>query len=143
MSMTALVLSAATLTQEAIILDCIYTMESSRGINCTPRYEAGFLKKYGNSGKMSELRKRFSDKEAASSYGPYQIMLVVAYEHGFKGTPRELSNATVNQALAWTVVSHLRKRHRGDTRAVFKAYNGSDRYADRGMVLFSSIVKER
>lgn len=129
--------TAIQLAQEAIIMDSIYEMESSRGANCSARFEPGFLRRYGDKGNMPMLRKKFGDRDAASSWGPYQIMLCVAYENRFKGCPSELAQDDTNKAVAWTIVHKLCVKHRYDPYKVFKAYNGADSYAVKGMKLYN------
>jgi hypothetical protein len=66
------------------IICAVIAQESSWREFCPARYEAGFQKKYINPQfpKLPEKERR----ELASSYGPMQIMYVVAREIGFKGT---------------------------------------------------------
>lgn len=92
----------------------IAQVESSGGSNIKARFEPGFLKRYGNSGLMPELRKRFGDRDAASSYGRYQIMLVVSWENNYKFTPAELSQDDNNRKVYDKIVSKLISKYGDD-----------------------------
>lgn len=116
------------------IMNVIHQLESSGGINSKARFEPEFLKNYGDKGLMPTLRKRYGDKAAASSYGPYQVMLLKAWEMGFKVSPEELADPETNRKVAESiVVSYLDKGYK--PWQVFKRYNGGDEYADRAINL--------
>lgn len=119
------------------IMDVIHQMESSGGINTKARFEPDFLKNYGDKGLMPTLRKRYGDKAAASSYGPYQVMLLKAWEMGFKISPEELADPATNRKVAESIVmSYFKKGYK--PWQIFKRYNGGDGYADKAMNLFNS-----
>lgn len=118
------------------IMDVIHQMESSGGINTKARFEPEFLKNYGDKGLMPTLRKRYGDKAAASSYGPYQVMLLKAWEMGFKISPEELANPETNRKVAESIVmSYFKKGYK--PWQIFKKYNGGDGYADKAMNLLN------
>ena len=52
-------------------------VESSFGTNCTPRHEPAFDVdgKYGHNPPMPALLEKYGSPAAASSYGPWQVML--------------------------------------------------------------------
>ena len=81
-------------------------VESSFGQVNQPRYEPA----YGPTGmyfiKSQNLREQFSlhGKAAASSWGPWQILYIVAQEYGFKGLPVDLSSPAISAPY---VVHHL------------------------------------
>lgn len=118
------------------IMHAIHMMESSGGINNKPRFEPGFLRQYGNKGMMPQLRKQFGDQAAASSYGPYQIMLVKAWEMGFKYSPQELSDPAKNKQVAEAIVQKYLDQGLS-VRDIFKRYNGADSYADRALKIYN------
>ena len=116
------------------IMNVIHQLESSGGINTKARFEPEFLKNYGNKGLMPILRKRYGDKAAASSYGPYQVMLLKAWEMGFKISPEELANPEINKKVAESIVkNYLNKGYK--PWQIFKRYNGGSEYADKAMNL--------
>ena len=118
------------------IMNVIHQMESSGGVNTKARFEPEFLKNYGDKGLMPTLRKRYGDKAAASSYGPYQVMLLKAWEMGFKISPEELANPETNRKVAESIVrSYLKKGYK--PWQIFKKYNGGEEYANKAMNLLN------
>lgn len=102
-------------------------MESSNGKNIGPRYEPGFLRKYGNSGIMPKLRRLYGDKAASSSYGKYQIMLCVAWENGFELNPEDLAKESNNERVYTVLIGKYIRKYgdkQGSLPFIFKAYNG-------------------
>lgn len=114
-------------------------VESSDGTNCAARFEPGFLKKYGAKHPMPELRKLYGDQAAASSYGPYQIMICRAWELGFKESPEWLA-VPENNKLVFDKLLDKSIRRYGDRseepviKRIAGRYNGSGetgRYAQK------------
>ncbi len=129
-------------TKYVDILYAIRVMESSNGLNCKPRYEKSFLKRYGDQGIMPELREKYGDRTAASSFGCYQILLCKANEV-LKTTdlaPEDLENPWVNEVIAITIVDQYYTKCKGNLRQVFLKWNGSSAYDDRALRLME---KER
>lgn len=123
------------------LLFAIKQMESSGGINCKSRFEPNFLARYGNNPPMPELRRLFGDEAAASSYGPWQIMICVAWENDFRYSPEQLANPENNRVVAEFLIGkyaeqyvHLPVRDRVWKTA--KRYNGGDDYADKVQNLY-------
>ncbi len=121
------------------LAEAICQVESSGGTNTASRFEPDFLKKYKAKGFMPELITKYGEHAAASSYGPYQIMLVRAWELGYKVSPTELAEPICNRQVYDANISRIIARF-GDsgTEAVVKRvagrYNGSGetgRYAQK------------
>jgi hypothetical protein len=112
----------------------IAEIESSNGKNIGPRYEPGFYQKYKKKGMMPDLIMRFGKKPAASSYGKYQIMLVVAWEYGFKFTPDELADEVNNTKVHNAIVDRIISKTGDDEGFIEKIgqrYNGSVAYGKK------------
>lgn len=83
-------------------------VESSFGKNNKPRYEPA----YGQGGlyfrRSIALQREVAmyGRDAASSWGPWQILHIVAVEYGYDGAPHELQFADVSLPF---VVAHLNK----------------------------------
>lgn len=113
------------------LLKSVAMMESSGGKNKEPVFEPGFLRKYGNKGIMPKLRKQFGDKDAASSFGKYQILLCTATEYGFNYTPQELQEDKNNERVAIKILATLISKQQADEErydilsAIYGRYNGS------------------
>ena len=109
--------------------------ESSLGTNTKSRYEPGFQQKYGPTYRNWGWEKDFMQKiksdnykgamkQFYSSYGPYQLMLPVAWELGFKVTPEELADKEVNRKV---FVKFLKRRALNKTDDIVRIgdiYNG-------------------
>jgi len=119
------------------IMEVIHQMESSGGINTQARFEPEFLKNYGNKGLMPTLRKMYGDKAAASSYGPYQVMLLKAWEMGFKISPEELAQKETNRKVAESIVKQYYSKGYSPWQ-IFKRYNGGDKYANKAIKLYEN-----
>lgn len=80
--------------QNDLFLLAISGVESSFGANNNPRLEKAYqpLGKYGQTSQMKLLYPLYGD-DAASSWSPWQIMFVTAYDLGYRGTPRDLELA--------------------------------------------------
>jgi hypothetical protein len=122
------------------ILKTIKMMESSGGINSKPRFEPGFLERYRNTDIMQYLISKYGEKNAASSFGPYQIMLLKSHEMGFPFSPEELSDPANNEMVAKKIVeSYIAKKL--DLKNIFKRYNGggekAERYAEKAMAHYN------
>jgi len=77
-----------------ILLKAIACVESNYGKNTKPLFEKSYYKGgyyYKKSKQVRDLVKRFG-RAAAKSYSSWQILFVVAWELGFRGTPEELDN---------------------------------------------------
>ncbi len=122
------------------ILKTIKFMESSGGINSKPRFEPDFLERYRNTDIMQYLISKYGEKDAASSFGPYQIMLLKSHEMGFPFSPKELSDPANNEMVAKKIVeSYIAKKL--DLKNIFKRYNGggdkAERYAEKAMAHYN------
>lgn len=120
------------------VLWVIKQLESSGGKNCKPRFEPEFLKRYGTSGNMPELRKLYGDQDAASSFGPYQIMLSTANEYE-DISPQELAKPVNNERIARQIVEKYFNQYKDQDNhlwMIFKRYNGGDQYANRGVEIY-------
>jgi hypothetical protein len=109
----------------------IAEIETSSGMNNKPRFEPNFLKKYGNNGLMPKLRNLYGDKAASSSYGQYQIMLVVAWENGFEFSPDELSKDVNNEKVYNKIISKIITKVGNDLIKIGQKYNGSKTYGEK------------
>jgi len=69
----------------------------------------------------------FADQD--NSWGLMQVMLAVAREYGFAGTPEELCDASVNITIGCMHLDRCLARARGDVFAALCRYNGSPAYA--------------
>lgn len=123
------------------ILNVIKQLESSGGKNSVPRFEPAFLAKYRNTKLMSQLIRDYGEKSAASSYGPFQIMLLKAHEMGFRYSPKELSDPNNNRQVAEKIVSQYMSKGL-PIKDIFKRYNGggkqADLYSQKAMKLYNS-----
>jgi len=123
------------------ILNVIHQMESSGGTNSVPRFEPAFLERYKNAPLMKKLISTYGARDAASSFGPYQIMLLKAHEMGFNYSPQELSDPVKNKEVAQKIVSGLVSKGLA-VKDVFKRYNGggkmADRYSQKAMKLYNT-----
>lgn len=120
------------------ILYAIRVMESSDGLNNKPRFEPEFLRKYKNKGIMPILIEKYGAKNAASSFGNYQILLVTANEL-YKTTdisPEGLSNPYINEMVAMKFVNKWMVQYKGDVKKLFLRYNGSHDYANRAYEIY-------
>lgn len=130
------------------VMHAIHMKESSGGVNNKPRYEPGFHKRYikkctVGSFKNDPLYKfardlvaQHGEKAAATSYGPYQIMLFKAWEKGFRVSPEELSDPATSRKIAEAIVRPLYNKNKENVWNIFKAYNGADEYADDAMEIY-------
>ena len=119
----------------------IAMMESSNGKNIGPRFEPGFLRRYGNKGIMPKLRRLFGDEAASSSYGKYQIMLCVSWENGFQFTPEDLAKEDNNEIVFMIIINkYIRKygNNNGSLPFIYKAYNGggNENYTKRAINIY-------
>lgn len=137
--------SGVTINREAL-RRAVAEIESSNGVNIGPRYEPAFYAKYKKKGMMPKLIMKFGKKPPASSYGKYQIMLVVAWEYGFEFTPDELAdetnNTTVYNAIAEKIISKV-----GDDEVYIKdfgkRYNGSAAYGEKLKEMYGRFANEQ
>lgn len=130
-------------TEMDAIMHAIHMMESSGGVNNKPRYEPAFEKNYvekclTNKNYQTpqyqfarDLVKAHGKKAAATSYGPYQVMLFEAWQLGFRVSPAELSDPAINKKVA---TAYVKSRSKGKSAYdTFLKYNGSPDYADKAM----------
>lgn len=120
------------------LCDTILIMESSGGINCEARFEPRFLKNYGDKGNMPELRQKYGDEAAASSYGCFQIMLSTANQF-FSLSPEQLADPVQNRIVAEYLLHRYMNRY-GSRKAalwnIFKRWNGGSDYADKALSIY-------
>ena len=114
------------LNKKALLI-AIAQNESSFGRNCTPRLEpaydfGGFY--FRKSPILRMQYKEFGDL-VARSYGPFQIMYIVATElgFGFKRHPEELQDFDINTEFAVQYINHRALRNAETVQDVFDAYN--------------------
>lgn len=102
-------------------------LESSVG-----RFNFRYEPAYGLQGlyyrRSSLLKERYEEfgPMVAMSYGPWQIMYIVAVEHGFSGHPLELTDGNVS--LPYVIEKMNRDGRRGavSLRMIASAYNGGN-----------------
>lgn len=125
------------------IMQTLYLMESDEGRNTKSRFEKKFLEKYREKGMMPELIQQYGERAAASSYGDYQIMLVVAWERGFKVSPEQLEFPTLNKKVAEAQVNYIISKVGYNPEAIFRRYNGggSPVYIEKAMIYYDQFVK--
>lgn len=129
------------------IMYAIHMMESSGGVNTKPRYEPGFEKRYvqkcltdpdykGSKYDFArDLVKKHGKKAAATSYGPYQVLLFEAWQLGYRVSPTELANPAINRKVAEAYVkTRCKGKNAYDT---FVKYNGSSKYAQKAMKYYN------
>lgn len=106
------------------LLWALNRQEASGRAKIHSRYEPGFYRRYvrGNK-KYASLEARYGGRAISSSYGPWQIMYLTAYEMGYRGKPQDLSDASVSLPYVIKYIDFLRKKLKGDERAVISAYN--------------------
>lgn len=106
------------------LLWALNLQEASGRAKIRSRYEPGFYRRYvrGNK-KYAALEARYGARAVSSSYGPWQIMYLTAYEMGYRGEPEALSDARVSLPYVIKYIDFLRKKLKGDERAVISAYN--------------------
>jgi hypothetical protein len=132
------------------IMHAIHMMESSGGVNTKPRYEPGFERRYvqkcltdpaykGSKYDFArDLVKKHGKKAAATSYGPYQILLFESWQLGYRFSPEELANPAINKAVAEMYVKiKCKDKSAYDT---FVKYNGSRSYADKAMKHYNDYI---
>jgi hypothetical protein len=105
------------------------------------RYEPGFYRRYvrGNK-KFTALEKRYGGRAIASSYGPWQIMYVTAYEMGYRGNPQDLANAATSLPYVMKYLDFLRKKLGDRDRAVISAYNAGLRGVGTNPVYTGKVI---
>ena len=84
------------------IAKAVAMVESSGGTNVGPRFEPGFLRRYLSKQlepDFEKLRAQYGNEAMASSYGPWQVLYRTAYENGFRGSPQQLADPTINRQL--------------------------------------------
>lgn len=106
------------------LLWALNRQEASGKATIASRYEPGFYNRYiKGRKKYRHLETRFGGRAVASSYGPWQIMYLTAYEMGYRGKPEDLSNAATSLPYVLKYVNFLRKKLGNDPSAVISAYN--------------------
>ena len=136
---------------EALVYAVLYK-ESSLGTNIKPRYEEGFRKVYGKTyrkwGFEKEYIKRYGNqyknKEAAlidfySSHGPYQMMLPVAWEMGYKVSGKDFDNPDIYRKIF--IAKANKDLLRSDSVAEFgRRYNGGTSYGKSLSKLYTKVL---
>lgn len=120
-------------------------IESSNGKNIGPRYEPGFYKRYGKKGLMPMLIAKYGKKPASSSYGKYQIMLVVAWEHKFELDPADLAEESNNTKVYNAIAEKIIAKVGDDEMNVVKFgqhYNGSREYGNKLVAMYEKIKEK-
>lgn len=111
-------------SKDVRLLWALNRQEASGKARIQSRYEPGFYRRYikGNQ-KYSHLETRYGGRAVASSYGPWQIMYLTAYEMGYRGKPEELSRAEISLPYVLKYLEFLRKKLKGNERSIISAYN--------------------
>jgi hypothetical protein len=106
------------------LLWALNRQEASGRSQIHSRYEPGFYRRYirGNK-KYKALETQYGARAIASSYGPWQIMYLTAYDMGYRGKPQALSEASVSLPYVLKYLDFLRKKLGNNERAVISAYN--------------------
>lgn len=105
------------------LLWALNRQEASGKAHAKSRYEPGFYRKYvRGEKKYAHLEARYGGRAVSSSYGPWQIMYLTAYNMGYRGKPADLGKADVSLPYVLKYIEYLRKKL-GNDRAVISAYN--------------------
>lgn len=123
------------------VLAVLRHFESSDGYNCTPRYEEKFLMRHRNSIVMKRLIAEYGERDAASSFGPYQVMLVVAWERGFKNSPDWLQVYNNNEMVAIAQLNWIESQVGDNLFKIFLRWNGSVNYANKAVAYWHKLEK--
>ncbi len=106
------------------LLWALNRQEASGKSRIHSRYEPAFYKRYiKGKAKYAPLEARYGARAVASSYGPWQIMYLTAYEMGYRGKPEDLGKAEVSLPYVLKYLDFLRKKLGQNDRAVISAYN--------------------
>ena len=114
-----------------VLAQAIAMQESSGGKDMGPRYEPNFQRIYGKKYETEMFPKLFAKMLAEygpdkvyASYGRHQVMWPVAVELGFRGTPEELADETVNRTYFDKKFMRDWKSTDGNLMETFLRYNG-------------------
>ena len=88
------------------------------------RHEPRFYNRYvkGKS-KYASVDARYGARAVSSSYGPWQIMYLTAYDLGYRGKPEELADAATSLPYVLKYLDFLRQKLGDNDRAIISAYN--------------------
>lgn len=114
-------------------------MESSSGKNIGPRYEKTFEKRYSKTAIFKECANKHGARSTASSFGEFQIILMVAWENGFKESPEWLANPVNNRVVYDHIIKKIAKKVGSkvdDLVEIGKRYNGSKKYGEKLIQLY-------
>lgn len=120
-------LDASFITNKPAFLFALSGIESAYGEDNYPKYEPG----YGPGGiyfQRSRALKHYYYEcgygaLASCSWGPWQIMFIVAVENDYKGHPAELHNAMVSAPYVVNHLNHLIKGGADTIEKLVAAYN--------------------
>jgi hypothetical protein len=115
-------------TQPFKLLKAIATLESSYGLHCVPRYEPA----YGTCGLYYAANAALKMGNAAygalsaCSFGPFQIMWVVALENGypFVSSPLDLWSGLISGPYVVSQIEKLYNKGAKTTGELLRCYNG-------------------
>lgn len=111
-------------SKDVKLLWALNRQEASGKSHIHARYEPGFYKRYiRGKAKYAALEARYGGRAVASSYGPWQIMYLTAYEMGYRGKPEDLGKAEVSLPYVLKYLNFLREKLGNNDRAVISAYN--------------------
>lgn len=105
-------------------------VETSFAKNNHSRFEKAYApggRYFINSPKLQDEHKKWGN-DASSSWGPWQILYIVAFEYGFRGPPHLLESPKVSGAY---VVQHLNRFARNGANSVERildCYNTGNAY---------------
>ena len=109
---------------KAAILTALAGVESSFGENNKPRFEPSYAPD-GTYFKAPHLQKLYEQygRDAACSFGPWQIMAVRALELGYHGAPSDLSDAKVSAPYVIMNLNNIFKSGAQNIEQILDAYN--------------------
>jgi hypothetical protein len=102
-------------------------IESSFGLNDIPRYEPayGYGGRYAKASHLAKALERYGAL-AACSYGPWQVMYIVAYELGFRDHPLRLWHRRLNCQFAVEKINQLIDRGAKTVSQILDGYNSGN-----------------
>ena len=112
------------------LANAIAMVESSGGKDIGPRYEPGFERRYGSRYAQMfpdywpKMTQQYSPEQLYASYGKHQLMLPVAVELGYRGTPEGLADEAVNRQFFEKKFMRDWKGSGGDLEQALLRYNG-------------------
>lgn len=116
-------------------------MESSNGLNCQPRYEPDFEERYSDSDIFKKACTKNSSRDVSSSWGCYQVMLMVAWENGYELTGNQLEDKS-EEVCRHIISKYIKKYGTNEDLQIwkiFKRYNGGSKYADKALKYYKGL----